>query len=1296
MSLEGSQEAGARLRRLRTERGLSLNELSRATHYSKGYLSRIESGEKTLTPGVAHRCDQVLETGGELAGLVERSAGACPYRGLSAYEPHDARWFFGRERALRALVARLAEPRRGPLVVVAPSGAGKSSLLRAGLVPAVQRGALPAAGSRGWPVVLITPGKAPVEALAAGFGTALGGDAAGLAATLMRDPGAFAAQVGAAVKGRAVLIVDQLEEAFTLCADQAQRRAFLVGVHALASRPLPGQADEDTASLVVLGLRADFYSHCLAHPELVEALHDGHVPLGPMTPDELAEVITGPARESGLTLEPGLIELLLRDMGAPPREPGPAPQLGRAHEPGALPLLSHALLSTWKQRRGNVLTVAGYRAVGGIAGAVARTAERVYATLGPGHQDLARRLLSHLVCVSDDGTETRRPVDVRQLPEAHFPTPATTEVIEAFARARLLIVGSDSVRLAHEALLWAWPRLRDWIDADRAGLRTRRQLASAAHSWEHDGLDPSLLYRGSRLRTARQWAAANAAMLTAAEQRFLDAGAEAEAEERAALNRRASRRRRLVAGGSALLAVTLAAALLAVGTLRSADEQAAQSLSRHLATQSESLLATDSTTAQLLAVAAYRIAPTADARRSMLSALAHPAREVLTGHVGGVSGVAFSQGGPVLASGGLDGTVRLWNLTTRSQASQPLTGHTGSVMAVAFAPGDRLLASADNAGTVRLWDVPSGYPRGTFALRTGPVTAIRFGPGGRTLATGEESGVVRLWDIQTARPLGVRTGHRGAVTTLQYSPDGRTLASADEHGTVLLWDVQAKQPREHPLATHSHGVYGMAFSPDGRTLATAADDTMVRLWDVATGQLTGRPLVGRPGHRIRAVAFSPDGRTVAAGGREGGGVLLAWDIATRRPAGAALTGHTGWITDIQFGSDGRTLASTSSDDSTVRLWDMVTYRPIGTPLRQAGSAEAVAFSPDGQLLAGTASGETATVRLWDSRTLHPIGAPLAGHTGSLDELEFAPDGRTLISADGDGAVLLWETLTHHQEPPLGEAPFKEAFTATQVAISPDGKLLATGDTGTITGVTTRSTDDNVLIWDLASRRPTGPPLLDHTEGMADLEFSPDGRTLAVVSNREAPQPGLGARHEILLYDVASRRPTGPPLAGHSDDVNDVEYSPDGRLLASTGRDRTVRLWDVATRRPAGGPLTGHLDEVTDVEFSPDGRFLASAGFDETIQLWDVATRRPIGVPLNGHVGAVRAVAFRPDSRVLASAGEDGTVQLWDVALPGDPARTLCAIASRSRPASTPGLSRAEWAQYAPGLRYLQVCPSPQP
>lgn len=408
------------------------------------------------------------------------------------------------------------------------------------------------------------------------------------------------------------------------------------------------------------------------------ALRDGHLPLGPMTLPELREVIVAPARAAGLTLEPGLVEILLRDMGVRPEaaEHG----VGPAHEPGALPLLSHALLTTWQRREGNALTVDGYRLTGGIYGAVAATAERVYRAPDAPHRELARRVLLRMVSVSADDAASRRPVDVRHLPDARFPPEATFAVVEAFARARLLTVDADHVQLAHEALLRAWPRLREWILAGRAGLRVHQQLTDAAQAWEREDRDPSLLHRGVRLEAAQDWADTGEAALTHLEREFLQMSLAARSAENAEAVRRGRRLRRLAVTLTVLLVFAAGTTAYAVSAQQSAARQRNAALSQKVADEAAELRGTDPALAAQLSLASYRLSGTVESRSSLLPAFAAPFAGRLTGHGDHVNEAAFGADGRTVATAGDDG-VRLWDVAD-PRCPRPLAapaGHTGAV-----------------------------------------------------------------------------------------------------------------------------------------------------------------------------------------------------------------------------------------------------------------------------------------------------------------------------------------------------------------------------------------------------------------------------------------------------------------------------------------------------------------------------------------------------------------------------------------------------------------------------------------
>ncbi|MET7619123.1 helix-turn-helix domain-containing protein [Streptomyces sp. NPDC005408] len=1250
----------AQLRRLRVERGLSLAGLARQTHYSKGYLSKIETGSKPATLDVARRCDQVLRAGGELLrllaeapspdagtgpGLAEAEAGGeCPYQGLHAFTSQDAGWFFGRERATAALVDRVFERiGGGPLMLVAPSGGGKSSLLNAGLVPALRRrGAFPMPGADEWPVVTFTPTAHPLDELLDCTGKVLGA-ALGITARELQDSprvllDAVRKMSPSAPAGpgdreppptRLVLLVDQFEELFTLCSDEAERRAFVRVLSAVATSG-PATSGQDPA-VVVLGVRADFSGSCLDFPELASAFTDGLFVLPPMSVEELQESITRPAELAGLTLEPGLVQLLLRDAGLR-GDPGRLPD---RMPPGALPLLSHALMGTWQRRDGSTLTVAGYERTGGIQGAIARTAENVFARLYPAEQKTIRRILVRLVHVADGAGPTRRRRSRTSLMEQMVDADGAAAALDAFVRARLITIDRDTVEITHEALLHAWPRLHGWIDADRAGLLIHQQLAHDAAEWEREEHDPSVLYRGSRLAVVRAWAddLDGRIRLSPQEGQFLQASQaeERSTEERA--RRQVRQQRRLLATLAFLLGLAVTAGALAYQQRSSALGQGRVARSQALAAQSTSLAAGQPEASLLLAEEAYRTSATTEARGALLSTQAQPFSARLTGHRGPVNAVAFAPDNTTLATASSDGTVKLWRVADHRQTATLTVP--GRVRSVAFSADGRTLAATSTDSPVRLWDSTTHRMKSVLPADTTATRALAFDPRGRSLATAGSDGKIRLWGATgDHRAIATLTGHSGDINALAYAPDGRTLVSAGADHTVRLWDAVNARPLA-VLKGHTDEVLGAAFGPDGKTVVSGGVDRTVRLWDVATGRTTAT-LTGHSDD-INAVAYTPDGTTVISAG--GDGTTRLWDVRSGRLT-STLSGHTDYVLGVAVDSGG-TVVATSGFDKSVVFWDLRRSVLTARPFTEIWKA---AYSPDGRQLA-TADADH-TVRLWDV-SKRSLLARFTGHDGTVFSVAFSPDGRTLASAGSDRTIRLWDvpgrrllaTLTGHDG-----AVFSVAF-------SPDGRTLASA-----------GSDRTIRLWDVPGRRLLAT-LTGHTDFANDVTFSPDGRTLA----------SAGDDLTVRLWDVPGRHALAS-LTGHTGAVRGVDFSPDGLTLASSSNDGTVRLWDTSRRRSVA-VLTGHIGSARGVAFSPDGRTLASSGNDRTVRLWDVSARRLQAV-LTGHTNAVWGVAFAPDGRSVASSSNDGTVRLWNL----DAAARLTEICRLRRT-----ISPEERQQLMPGL-----------
>ena len=1292
----------------------------------------------------------------------------CPYPGLAAFGPQDAGRFFGREQATAALLNRLAGQlaRPGLLMVVGPSGSGKSSLLRAGLLPAIAAGALPARGAQAWPLDLMTPGRSPLLELATRIAALAGVSAGELAAKLRTDPtritapirrallaharhqapcgglgpGAAPAVINEEATGhladgatpaavanreavdsspRLVLIVDQFEEVFTQCPDEQERRAFIAALCAAAgaaAAPPPdggGTSGEvlrsgDAPAMVVLGIRADFYARTAGYLELVPYLEKCQV-LGPMDQAGLRAAIEKPAASAGLVVEAGLAEVLMADLGLrpPPFSPpasaqdrgalalqeagsAPASPAGGSYEAGRLPLLAYALAQTWAHREGQRLTIAAYRATGGIDGAVAHAAEAVYQSFFADGKQAAQRLLLRLVSLGEGTVDTRRRVTMTELTGTTGPagpTDTTWAVLTDLVQARLLTAtrtdSTDTVEISHEALLSAWPRLRQWLTDDREGLLTHRDLTDAAHAWQAQDREPSHLFGGTRLAAARKWADQHNQDLNPGEQEFLAASQHGQ--------QRTTRRRRLAVAALALLTLlSLTAAGIAIQQRSTALTARDQAIANQIAAEARQLTATDPSLAAQLDVAANQISSTPDSKTRLIAAATTPLASRLTGPTNIVFSVAFSPDGRTLAAGSGDHKVWLWNLADPARPTplgQPLTGPTEGVNAVAFSPDGKTLAAGSGDHKVWLWNLadparptPLGQPL------TGPTEAVgsvAFSPDGKTLAAGSGDHKVWLWNLtDPARPTPLGqplTGPTEGVNAVAFSPDGKTLAAGSGDHKVWLWnlaDPARPTPLGQPLTGPTEAVGSVAFSPDGKTLAAGSFDHKVWRWnlaDPARPTRLGQPLTG-PTDIVGSVAFSPDGKTLAAGSIDH--KVWRWNLtdpARPTPLGPPLTGPTSPVYSVAFSPDGKTLAAGSADHEVWR-WNL----PSNVLTGPSSFVDSVAFSPDGKTLAaGSFDHKVWLWNLTDPARPTPLGPPLTGPTDNATSVAFSPDGKTLAAGSYDHKVWLWNLTDPARPTPLGQPLTGPTDVVHSVAFSPDGKTLAAG-----------SVDHKVWRWNLtdpARPTPLGPPLTGPTSLVYSVAFSPDGTTLAAGSYD----------HTVWrwnLTDPARPTPLGPPLTGPTTAVHSVAFSPDGKTLAAGTADQTVWLWnltDPARPTPLGPPLTGPTDIIYSVAFSPDGKTLAAGSGDHTVWLWnltDPAHPTPLDQPLTGPTSLVYSVAFSPDGKTLAAGSGDHEVWLWDLDV-DDAIQRICATTSNT-------LTPAQWKQYIPQLPYSPPCTHP--
>ena len=1276
----------------------------------------------------------------------------CPYLGLAAFQASDADRFFGREQLTAELVARASEQlaRPGLLMVLGPSGSGKSSLLRAGLLPAIAAGALPARGSWAWPRDLMTPGRRPLLELATRIASLAGIPAGALEADLRTDPARITGAIRQALLANArrhgggpgqppgtgpvlldldpdqraegpdtspgtaarqasgprlVLIVDQFEEVFTQCPDEQERRTFIKALCAAAGAATPGmaagngsvrgQADtREAPALVVVGLRADLYARSTAYPELVPHLQDRQVLVGPIDEAGLREAIEKPAAAAGLVADAALVEVLLADLGlharrdaAPPgaveESPDGAAVTGRDSYPaGRLALLSYALQETWRNREGRRLTVAGYRATGGIDGAIAQAADNVYGGLDPAGQEALQRVLLRLVTFGEGTRDSTRRADLAELTgsgDIEQATP-TRAVLANLIAARLVTAHADTVEITHETLMTAWPRLHRWLTEDRAGLRVHRELTDAARDWQQHGRDPGRLFRGTRLAVGQDWAAHHGQDLNPGEQAFLAAS------ERAQL-RTSQQRRAAVAALAALAVLSAATAGIALQQRTDALTARDQAIASQIASEASQVAASDPSLAAQLDIAANQVYPTPGSETQLLDTMTTPLSSRLTGPTSAVRSVALSQHGRILAASSADGTIRLWNLTNPAHPTLfagLTTGLPDSVNSVAFSPDGRVLAAGSAAGRVWLWNLTDpAIPTPLGQLPTGSrgsVNSVAFSPDGRVLAVGSAAGRVWLWNLtDPAHPASLGQlpgGLPGGVKSVAFSRDGKTLAAGGDD-KVWLWNVTTPaHPTRlgRPLAGAVGGVHSVAFGPDGKTLAAGGSRDRVWLWnltDPAHPTLLSQPLTSLTGN-VNSVAFSPGGNSLAAGGDDA--KVWLWNLT--RPAqpvllGSPLTGAAGAVYSLAFSQDGKTLA-VGSGGQTVTLWNFpsnVLTDPVTTP-------GLVVFSPARKIMA--VSGDD-KVWLWNiANPARPaqLGPPLTGPTVSVNSVAFSRDGKTLAVGGTGDQVWLWNLTRPAHPVPLGH-PLVSGTAVESVAFSPDGKTLAAG-----------SSDHSVWLWNLANPahvNPFGQGLTGPTSTVRSVAFSRDGKTLAA-----------GSGDRVWLWNLANpAHPTrlGPPLTGPADVVLSVAFSRDGKTLAAGSADDKVWLWNLTSAAgptPAGQALTGPAGTVFSVAFSPDGKTLAAGSGDDKVWLWNLTSAAgpaPAGQALTGPSGTVNSVAFSPDGKTLAAnSSSDGTVRMWSIDV-GAAIQRICAATSNA-------LTPAQWKNYIPQLPYRPPCAHP--
>ncbi len=1218
-----------------------------------------------------------------------------PYKGLRAFQQADAADFFGRTEMIARVLRRLQESVKQSnfLAVIGPSGSGKSSLVKAGVLPGLRSGRIP--GSDDWFYAEMVPSHAPLEELSSALLSVSTVDLPDMVYTLRDNDDGLAQGVLEALpdpNSKLVLMIDQFEELFTQVEKESDRQRFLDLI-------LNAVNAEDSPVIIIATLRADFYDRPLLYQGFGELIRSRTELVLPLNDDELRESIEGPAARVGAVLEQGLVDLIIGDV----RE-----------QPGALPLLQYALTELFERREGALLTKSAYREIGGTLGALAKRAEEVFLRFDEVGQNMARQMFLRLVTLGEGQEDTRR-----RILQSELLTLGDREVVESvidrFGRYRLLTFDRDdatrgaTIEVAHEALIRQWERLREWLLESRNDVRLERELYTAASNWQAARKDRSYLIAGNRLAMFEDWSHSSDLRLNELELDFLGASLAARAKREAVERERAERERLLeqqkqrnlriaaaVFAVAAVVAVILS--LVAFDQSNRANEQRAIADEQRVIAEDARVVAEEQ---QGIAEDALHLAEIKE-RKNLSLALAANARTALSEHEPALAlpvvieashvfepleaevmrvlgaaafspgprfrftdsprtilGVAFTSDGMIGAYAGSEGVIYLVNTRTGENVGSIATD--SPVNAIAFSRDDSLVAAALSDMTVGIWQLDDGSERYRLRGHEDIVTDVEFSADGLTLASSSADTTVRLWDAESGAALHTLAAHIDYVFKLSFSPDGSRLVSSSaaigvgesdrtpEHNTIQVWDVASG---ENTLTIPPDGIgfiRDVEFSPDGTRIAattwSGASGGTARFYAADTGEEVQRIYAHRD--TIANLEFAPDGALLATASRDQS--VRLWDI----DKGVLVTSYVGLgdrIQDIEFSPDGETLliglgeagnypdGSDNPADSSAYLWDLRNRTQTQVYTGHSNWAWAADISPGGSLIA-SGSGPLffpaslddldASVRIWDAKTGRQAIA-MQGHTHTVDSVKFLPDGQHLLSASWDGTMRLWDLGTG-REAQRYKIPYESGSSPPRVYMV---ELLPGGEQ-----FVSGSQDGVIRLWDIAS----GEVLREyhgHSAQVNGVHISDDGAWMASASGG---WDSNGDDNTVRLWDVA----TGELLktfAGHTHFVNYARIAPNKAFIISTSWDGSVRMWDPATGEELK-QFIGHTGNTFGIAITADSATMLTASSDTTVRLWDIAS----GEELNRyeqHSDWVQEIVFSPDESFAVSASQDFTLRRW--------------------------------------------------
>lgn len=1195
-----------------------------------------------------------------LERLAEAEVPENPFPGLRPFELHESFLFFGREGQSERLISLLAAGRF--VAVVGCSGSGKSSLVRAGLLPALLGGMMATAGSQ-WRIALLRPGNDPIGSLAlalnecgipAGVHGNRGEACLAMTEAMLRrgSRGLVEAgqQGGLGEAENLLVLVDQFEELFRF-ADESKRSGAVTDEAAAFVKLLLEARQQSALNIyVVLTMRSDFLGDCARFWDLPEAINQGQYLIPRLGRDQLRAAITGPVAVGGGEISPLLVNRLLNDIG---------------DDQDQLPILQHALMRTWDvwradHRSGEPLDLRHYEATGGMAKALSIHADEAYNGLpDERNRAIAEVLFRSLTEKSDDGRETRRPCLLGHIAAAASATEAeVAEVIEAFrvpGRSFLMppagtpLSAATMIDISHESLIRVWLRLRDWVQRETECARLYRRLAETAVLHDKGEAEP---IRGAELQKALTWREQNRPTPAWAERyapRFELAMAFLESsrtqEEAETLEKERQRQRQLLL--ARLVSVTTLGLLIVVvstvvQTYLSSEQKRAQERITHryayvsnVSLVQEALASDNLERSRKLLTAARPLDSDREKGYSEDFAwryfwgLAYPQSfKRLEGHRNSVNIVAFAPDGRTLATACDDGTVRLWGSETGAQLA--VLGEKGSpvVGSVAFAPDGRLLASG-SGNEVKLWDASSHSGLATLKQHTDTVQSVAFSvPDGRWLVSGSDDETIGVWDVASGKKSTSLRGHKGSVYSVAFSPDGKVLASGSTDETIRFWDLaQPKKPPFSPLTGFSEAVASVAFSRNEWLAATSLDGS-VKIWADVTQKDKFTELADFGCRRVKdkqawVAAFSPDGEILASGGDN---MIRLWNVRTGREL-ADLRGHEDTVRGLAFSPDGRWLASASAD-RTGGLWDLTARRELAILADGDHAIRTFAFSPYGAAL--VTGGEDGAIKLWDPLKWREPPEVLGQHEPSVEHMVFDREGKrlaTLSTGWGKRTVTLWD-MEKRREIPMPDAA-REGETRGMVFDSKGALIIVRADA-------------SASRWDGTDWMPLSAPVGGAAERTV-LAVAPDGRRSVNQSQ------GEGSGHRFELWDLHDGKIIAL-LEELSGNIRVAAFSPRGTILAAGNDDGAVQVWDVDKHKlvPVSSPMTHGKIFIECLAFSPDGLTLASGDNDGKVKLWDTVTWKELATldMGNRYDRDDCALAFSSDSRILATKFPDGKIRLW--------------------------------------------------